>query len=129
MKVLDQVKTQFPETKQFIDGCVEQECLKENISAEQVIFLFTCQKAKSQRNKNIFSFALLSFKADMFSLELSSAKYVKRYSMKINSLGMIITCVLFGFSLKKAFSEIFAHKIDPKIQFCKNVGDRVLYNP
>ena len=47
MKVLDQVKTQFPETKQFIDGCLEQECLKENISAEQVTFLFTCQKAKS----------------------------------------------------------------------------------
>ena len=47
MKVLDQVKTQLPEAKQFIDDCVEQECSKENISVDEVIFHFTYQEAKS----------------------------------------------------------------------------------
>ena len=42
MKVLDEVKEYFPETKEFIDDCIEQECLKENITVEAVICLFTC---------------------------------------------------------------------------------------
>ena len=40
LKVLDEVKVQFPETKQFIEECIEQECLKENISAEEVFFFY-----------------------------------------------------------------------------------------
>ena len=47
MKVLDEVKEYFPETKEFIDDCIEQECLKENITVEAVICLFTCLEAKS----------------------------------------------------------------------------------
>ena len=38
LKVLDEVKVQFPEIKQFIEVCIEQECLKENISADEVLF-------------------------------------------------------------------------------------------
>ena len=41
MKVLDQVKAQFSETKEFIDERLEQECSKENKLVEEVIFLFT----------------------------------------------------------------------------------------
>ena len=44
-KVLDAVKVQFPETKKFMEERLEQECLKENISVEEVIFLFTSLKA------------------------------------------------------------------------------------
>ena len=40
LKVLDEVKVQFPETKQFIEECIEQECLKENISVEEVFFFY-----------------------------------------------------------------------------------------
>ena len=40
LKVLDEVKVQFPETKQFIEKCIEQECLKENISVEEVFFFY-----------------------------------------------------------------------------------------
>ena len=47
MKVLDEVKEDFPETKVFIDDCIQQECLKENITVEELIFLFTCLEAKS----------------------------------------------------------------------------------
>ena len=47
MKVLDDVKEDFPETKEFLDGCIQQECLKENITVEEVIFLFTYLEAKS----------------------------------------------------------------------------------
>ena len=39
IKVLEEVKAQFPETKEFIDERVEQECSKENILVEDVIFL------------------------------------------------------------------------------------------
>ena len=38
---------------------------------------------------------------------------------------MVFTCVLFGFSLTKAF-KIFTDKVDLKKQFCKNGGDGVL---
>ena len=39
LKVLNEVKVQFLETKQFIEELIEQECLKKYISAEGAIFL------------------------------------------------------------------------------------------
>ena len=48
-KVLDEVKVQFPETKKFISERIEQECSKENIPVEELIFLFTCQEVNSQQ--------------------------------------------------------------------------------
>ena len=47
MKVLDEIKEDFLEAKEFINDCIEQERLKENITVEEVIFLFTCLEAKS----------------------------------------------------------------------------------
>ena len=47
MKVLEEVKEHFPDPKEFIEDCVEQECSKENISVDEVIFPFTCLEAKS----------------------------------------------------------------------------------
>ena len=47
LKVLDEVKVQFPQIKKFIKECLEQECLKQNISVEEVIFLFLSLEAKS----------------------------------------------------------------------------------
>ena len=44
--VLDSVKNKYPETKQFIDNTKEDECRKEKISADGVIF-FTSLEAKS----------------------------------------------------------------------------------
>ena len=55
--VLNAVKTKYPETKQFIDDTMEEECQKEKISAEEVIF-FTSLKAKSQLRKIFFYFAV-----------------------------------------------------------------------
>ena len=46
LKVLDEVKVKFPETIQFIEGCIEQECLKENVPVKEVIF-FTILEVKS----------------------------------------------------------------------------------
>ena len=43
MKVLEEVKEHFPETKEFIEDCIEQEY----ISVDEVIFPFTCLEAKS----------------------------------------------------------------------------------
>ena len=47
MKLLGEVKVQFPETKEFIEERLEQECLKENISVEEVIFIFTSLELKN----------------------------------------------------------------------------------
>ena len=47
MKVLEEIKNEFLETAEFIDDCLEQECSKENMTLEKVIFLFTCLKIKS----------------------------------------------------------------------------------
>ena len=46
LAVLDAVKTKLPETRQFIDNTMEDECQKEKISADEVIF-FTSLEAKS----------------------------------------------------------------------------------
>ena len=46
LAVLDAVRVKFPETKKFIDNTMEDECLKEKIYAEELIF-FTSLKAKS----------------------------------------------------------------------------------
>ena len=75
-RVLDAVKLNFPETTQFIQDCLEQKCSKENISVDEVIFLFTSLVAKYYLEPK--------FKAEKVSLHLT--KYAKRYSMKLNSL-------------------------------------------
>ena len=46
-KVLEEVKLHFLEILEFIEDCLEQECSKENMTVEEVIFLFTCLEAKS----------------------------------------------------------------------------------
>ena len=38
LKVLDEVRIRFPDTKQIIGDSIDQECLKENISVDEVIF-------------------------------------------------------------------------------------------
>ena len=44
MNSLDEIKEHFLESMEFIE---EQECSKENISIDEVIFSFTCLEAKS----------------------------------------------------------------------------------
>ena len=39
LKVLDVVKNQFLDRKQFIEDLIDEECQKERISADEVIFL------------------------------------------------------------------------------------------
>ena len=46
-RVLEEVKSNFSEATQFIEDCLEQECLKENTSVDEVNFLFTSLEAKS----------------------------------------------------------------------------------
>ena len=46
LTVLEAVKAQFPETKQFIGDSIKQECLKEKISADEVN-CFASLEAKS----------------------------------------------------------------------------------
>ena len=50
--VLDAVKTKFPETNEFIDDTLKEECEKEKITADEVIFYKF--KSKELAWKNIF---------------------------------------------------------------------------
>ena len=47
LKVLNDVKEEYPATKKYIEDHLEEECFKENISVDEVIFLFTFWEAKS----------------------------------------------------------------------------------
>ena len=47
LKVLNDVKEEYPRTKKNIEDRLEEECSKENISVDEVIFLFPYQEAKS----------------------------------------------------------------------------------
>ena len=40
MQVLHEVFVEYPDTKDFIEERLEQKCLKENMSAEEVIYFF-----------------------------------------------------------------------------------------
>ena len=44
LEVLNEVIAEFPETKEFIAERLEQKCAKENISVEEVIFIFASLK-------------------------------------------------------------------------------------
>ena len=47
LAVLDAVRSRFPETNKFIDSTLKEECEKEKITADEVIFLFlNLQKEK-----------------------------------------------------------------------------------
>ena len=54
LEVLKKVTVEFPQFKEFIEQRLEQEYLKENISVEKVIFLFTRLEVKSWRKKTFF---------------------------------------------------------------------------
>ena len=45
--ILNDVKEEYPRTKKYIEDRLEEECSKENISVDEVIFLFTSREAKS----------------------------------------------------------------------------------
>ena len=50
--VLDAVKSKFPETQEFIDNTLKDECEKEKITADEVIFYKF--RSKEVAWKNIF---------------------------------------------------------------------------
>ena len=52
LKVLEAVKERFPDSKNFIDDMMEEQCQKENISVEEVIFYKS--RSKKLALKNIF---------------------------------------------------------------------------
>ena len=55
MKVLEAVKTKYPETKDLI----EEECQKEKISVEEVIFFKSRSKELAQKNNFYFALSML----------------------------------------------------------------------
>ena len=54
LKVLEAVKSKYPETKKFIENLMDEDCQKKNISPDEVIF-FTSQRVSSENN---FCFAV-----------------------------------------------------------------------
>ena len=67
LEVLNEVSVKFQETKKFIEEHLEQKCLKENISLEEVIyFSFYKPRSKELAQKNVFYCLVLGFKAETF---------------------------------------------------------------
>ena len=50
--VLDAIKSRFPDTKEFIDDTLKEECEKEKVTADEVIFYKF--RSKELAWKNIF---------------------------------------------------------------------------
>ena len=51
LAVLDAVKSRFPETQEFIDSTLKEECEREKMTADEVIFLLLNFQKKTQKNK------------------------------------------------------------------------------
>ena len=47
LKILNDVKQEYPGIKKYIEDRLEEECSKENTSVDEVIFLFTYREVKS----------------------------------------------------------------------------------
>ena len=54
LKVLEVVKERFPDTKNFIDDMIDEQCQNEKISVKEVIFL-QVQKQKVSSEKHFLS--------------------------------------------------------------------------
>ena len=53
LAVLDAVKSKFPETQEFIDSTLKEECEREKMNAVEVIFLLlNLQKQTNKQTKN-----------------------------------------------------------------------------
>ena len=72
--MLEEINNDFPETAEFIDDRLEQDCSGENITVEEV-FSFYMPKIKKLAQRNIFYLIVLGFRAETFSLYLT--KHVK----------------------------------------------------
>ena len=51
LAVLNAVKKWFPETQEFIDSTLKEECEREKMTADEVIFLLLNLQKKTHKNK------------------------------------------------------------------------------
>ena len=51
LEVLNEFIVEFPETKKSIEEHLDQKCLKEKISVEEVIYIFRTEKRKINTEK------------------------------------------------------------------------------
>ena len=51
LAVLDAVKSRFPETQEFIDSTLKEECEREKMTEDEVIFLLLNMKKKRKKRK------------------------------------------------------------------------------
>ena len=54
LAVLNAVRSTFPETNEFIDSTLKEECEKEKMAAEEVIFLLLNLQKKISLGKHLF---------------------------------------------------------------------------
>ena len=57
LAVLDAVNSRFPETQEFIDSTLKEECEKERMTVDEVIFLAS-KRAKKKKSALINIFVL-----------------------------------------------------------------------
>ena len=66
LTVLEAIKNEYPETKKFIENLMDEECQKEKISADEVIFFYK-SRSKELAQKNIFYFVVSMLRDILFS--------------------------------------------------------------
>ena len=60
LQVLNKVKVEFPGTKEFIER-QDQKCLKENMSVEEIIYIFQAYKQRVGAEKMCMCFFFVCF--------------------------------------------------------------------
>ena len=93
-RILEDVKSNFPETIQFIDYTIHSIHSRARVFKIKYISwwgnFFSIPRIKKLAQKNISYSLVLGFKAERFSLHLT--EYAKRYSMQL-----IFICELFAY--------------------------------
>ena len=66
LKVLQDVTVKFPNTKQFIGNAIEEECQKERIAMDEVIFYKSRSKVSPEKRFLCFAVSMLTLFQDLY---------------------------------------------------------------
>ena len=78
LAVLDAVRGRFPDIQEFIDSTLKEECQKEKMTADEVIFLLLNLKKKKSLDKHWINFVVTSkiLKAFIIMLKFVRSNYL-----------------------------------------------------
>ena len=89
LKVLGAVKEHFPDTKNFIEDMIDEQCQKEKISVEEVFFFNKCRSKKLAQNSYLLYSCYFLFLAvgklwNQEEDEASRQRWNKKAAVRVN---------------------------------------------